>query len=91
MRVVETDEGPVEFWHDTVRVDLPLVTYATTNVITRTGHSMTNLDTLAFREEAALRTTLAAAGLTVEQVLGDWDGSRVTAASPELIMIARKP
>lgn len=30
--VVETDEGPVEFWHDTMRVDLPLVTYATTNV-----------------------------------------------------------
>ncbi len=58
LRVVDTDQGPVEFWHETTRVDFPLVTYATTTYNTRTGCSETSLDKLTFRDETSLRTSL---------------------------------
>lgn len=54
------------------------------------GHTTTHLDTLRFPNEALLRTSLAA-GLAVEEILGAWDASPVTAASAELVVIARKP
>lgn len=90
LRVVDTDEGPVEFWHETTSVDLPLVTYATTTYNTRTGHSATALDTLAFREETSLRTSLTESGFTVAEMYGDWHRGRVRPDGPELIVIAQK-
>lgn len=89
LRVVATAMGPVEFWHETVHVELPLVTYTTTAADLRTGHTDTTRDTLAFRAEAAVRATLTDTGFVVEEVLGSWDGRPVTSTSPELIVIAR--
>ena len=72
LRVVDTDQGPVEFSHETTSVDLPLLTYATANHNTRTGCSATTPDTLAFRNETDLRTSLTDAGFTVREMYGDW-------------------
>jgi len=90
LRVVETDQGPVEFWHETTNVDLPLVTYSTTDYNTRTGCSSTSLDTLAFRDETNLRTSLADAGFAVRDVHGNWDRGPVHPKSPELIVVAQR-
>lgn len=89
LRLVATAEGPIEFWHDTVHVEMPLVTYTTTTANLQTGHTETDSDTLAFRDEAAVRARLTETGFIVEEMLGDWDGRPVTSTSPELIVIAR--
>lgn len=44
---------------------------------------------LAFRSESALRRDLAAAGFTVERVLGGWAGQPVGEGDGELVVVAR--
>jgi SAM-dependent methyltransferase len=90
LRTVETSEGPVEFWHETTDVDLPLVTYDTISRNRSTGDTRSSSDTLAFRDESALRADVRRAGFTVISLYGDWDASPVTTASPELILVAAK-
>lgn len=90
LRTIETSEGPVEFWHETTNVDLPLVTYDTISRNVCTGETRSSPDTLAFRDERALRGDLARAGFTVTSLYGDWDASPVMPTSPELILTAAK-
>jgi hypothetical protein len=45
----------------------------------------------AFRDERTLRASLERAGFKVSHVYGDWDQSPAAIASPELIVVARKP
>lgn len=90
LRVVDTEHGSVEVWHQTTEVALPLVTYATTHRNTGTGTGETTLDTLRFRDETDLRATLATAGFAIQDVYGDWDRGPVTPSSSELIVIATK-
>jgi hypothetical protein len=87
----ETPEGTVEFWHETAVVDLPLVSYDTLTRSVRTGEATATRDVLSFRDERSLRQTLHHVGFEVDQVYGDWDCTTPANASPELIMIARKP
>lgn len=91
LRIVETPEGAVEFWHETVAADLPRVSYDTLTRNLRTGEFDTSRDVLAFRDERTLRASLEHAGFEVDHVYGDWDRTAPTTASPELIVIARKP
>jgi SAM-dependent methyltransferase len=91
LRTVETPEGPVEFWHETADVNLPLVRYDTLTRNVRTGQATANRDVLAFRDEPALRVSLERAGFDIQHVYGDWDRTAPAASSPELIVIARKP
>ena len=91
LRTVETPEGNVEFWHETAAVDLPLVSYDTFERNLRTGESTVTRDVLAFQDERALRASLEHAGFEVGNVYGDWDRAAPAMASPELIVIARKP
>lgn len=91
LRTVETPEGPVEFWHETADVDLPLVSYDTLTRNRRTGQVTVNRDVLAFRDESALRSTLDLADFDVQQIYGNWDRTTPAADSPELIVIARRP
>lgn len=91
LRTVETAEGAVEFWHETAVVDLPRVGYGTLTRNLRTGEATVNRDVLAFRDERALRATLEHSGFEVDHVYGDWDRTGPATASPELIVIARKP
>jgi len=90
VRTVNTDAGPVEFWHDTTSVNLPLVTYATTARNTLTGESTTDLDTLAFRRQDDLRTSLQTAGFILTDIFGGWDRTEVGIDSQELIVLARR-
>lgn len=47
--------------------------------------------TLRFLDADDLARVLAAAGLEIEALYGDWDLSPLGAASPEIIVIARRP
>jgi SAM-dependent methyltransferase len=91
LRTVETPEGAVEFWHESAEVDLPRVSYDTLTRNLRTGEAATTRDVLAFRDEQTLRASLEHAGFDVDYVYGDWDRTPPATASPELIVIARKP
>jgi len=91
LRVVATPDGAVEFWHETVTADLPRVSYDTLTRNLRTGEATASRDVLAFRDEQAIRASLENAGFTVDNVYGDWDRTPAGVASPELIVIARKP
>jgi SAM-dependent methyltransferase len=86
--VHDPDAGPIETWSrvDDVRDDV--VHYTLGYRFTRPGDEILVPNALRFRSEAGLRASLAAAGFTVETVHGDWDGSAVTATSPELIVTA---
>jgi hypothetical protein len=91
LRTVETPDGPVEFWHETAAVDLPLVSYDTLTRNLSTGEANSSPDVLAFRDEQALRASVEHVGFEIDHVYGDWDRTAPTATSPELIMIARRP
>lgn len=91
LRTVETPEGAVEFWHETAGARLPLVSYDTLTRKLRTGEATARREVLAFRTERALRNSLEHVGFKVDNVYGDWDQAPVSASSPELIVIARKP
>jgi SAM-dependent methyltransferase len=91
LRTVETPAGAVEFWHETAAVSLPLVSYDTLTRNLRTGEAATSRDVLAFRDERPLRANLEHAGFKVDHVYGDWDQTPAAIASPELIVVARKP
>ncbi|MBV9281391.1 MAG: SAM-dependent methyltransferase, partial [Chloroflexi bacterium] len=45
---------------------------------------------LRFLRKETLETFLSDAGLTIEEQFGDWDRSRFTPASPEIITIAQR-
>lgn len=90
LRMVDTPDGPVELWHQTAVVDLPLVGYDTHTRNIRTGELTTTRDELAFRDEQDLRSSLERVGFDVADVFGDWDRTPPTTGSPELIVIGRK-
>jgi SAM-dependent methyltransferase len=80
--------GPIETW---TRVDDArdgVVEYSLGYRFTRTGDEIVVPNALSFRTEAELRASLDDAGFVVESIVGDWDGSVVTPASPELIVTA---
>lgn len=89
LRTVATPDGEVELWHETVTVDLPLVTYDTFTLNRRTGERSATRDVLAFREEPMLRTSLEQAGFVVDDVFGSWDRRPVSDDGAELIVVAR--
>jgi SAM-dependent methyltransferase len=67
-RVVVPGAGPVRTWTDLTRVEPGLVSFRTTFVFERDGTVLTSDSTLRFRDRAELAGSLAAAGLTVEEV-----------------------
>jgi SAM-dependent methyltransferase len=88
LRTVETDDGPVEFWHETLDVALPRVTYATYDRNLATGVESRDSEDLAFRDAATLHTSLDRAGFDVASLYGDWSRTPVSNTSRELIVIA---
>lgn len=90
LRVVETGEGPVEFWHDTVDVDLPRVTYDTFTKNCDSGVQSRTRNGLAFRDRLTLRASLLSTGYEITAEFGNWDESPLTKSSPEIIVLARR-
>jgi len=53
-----------------------------------TGDTFTSVSTLRFVDPDHLRWLLTAAGFRIDGWLGDWDGSEVSSASPEIIVVS---
>jgi SAM-dependent methyltransferase len=90
LRTVNTPEGPVEFWHETAWVSLPLVAYDTFTRNLSTGEVTSDRDVLAFPDPSALALSLATARFTVAGQYGDWQREPLTADSPEIIVVAHR-
>lgn len=54
------------------------------------GTHLSHAETLRFRSEGEIRTSLHEAGFAVENLWGGWDHSRLTPSSDELIFLARR-
>ncbi len=90
LRTVSTDEGSVEFWHETVEIDLPRVAYDTFTRNLSTGEETRTRNLLAFRDREGLRASLHDTGYEVIAEFGDWSRAPVTESSPEVILVARR-
>ena len=53
------------------------------------GQSLASTGDLRFRTEAELRSSLAAAGLRIEQIYGGWNREPIGANDGEFLVIAR--
>jgi SAM-dependent methyltransferase len=80
--------GPIETWTSVDDVRDDVVRYTLGYRFTRTGDEIVVPNALRFRTEGELRASLDDAGFVVESIVGDWDRSAVTPASPELIVTA---
>lgn len=80
--------GEVRVGYQTVAVEGPLVTYEI-RFDFGGGDQTVATDVLRFMDECAVRSHLATAGFVDITLAGDWDGSPVGPASPELIAVAR--
>ena len=83
-------DGGREFtsWVETVEVANGIVRFEAFTVFAYTGETIVATDALRFRTEAQLRASLADAGFAEPELYGDWDGSAIGPASPELIVVA---
>ena len=90
LRTVGTADGPVEVWHSTAEVTLPLVAYDTVTRNVRTGEQTSERDVLAFRDEPALVRSVEDAGFTISRTYGGWDRTPVGTDSAEIIIVAQK-
>jgi SAM-dependent methyltransferase len=80
--------GRVETWAEVSSVEDDVVSYATHYRFLATGEEIASPMQLRFRSEPALKTTLTAAGFTVERVYGAWDRRPVDDSTTELIVVA---
>jgi SAM-dependent methyltransferase len=78
--------GPVQTWIDLTAVEGNLVSFRATCVFGRDGTVLTSDSTLRFASRAELVTSLAAAGLTVDEVRDAPDRPGL-----EFVFVARKP
>lgn len=89
LRTVDTPDGPVEFWHETISVELPLVTYDTITRPVRGTVGERHRNRLAFRTQEQLSVALRATGFVDVEWFGDWDRSHLSVDSPEIIVVTR--
>jgi SAM-dependent methyltransferase len=90
LRTVTTRTGPVEFWHETIEVELPRVTYETRARDLTSGQETCSRSVLAFRDEGTVRSSLLAAGFEIAAIYGDWNRAPLTDGAPEIVVIAAK-
>ena len=87
--VVELDDGrAVETWVDVTAVDADVATYSWVNVFPD-GDVLQGADSLRFRSEAELRSSLADAGFEIRALFGGWHGEPVGPGTGELVVVAR--
>lgn len=90
LQTLKTAAGRVEFWHETIDVDLPHVTYDTFSRNLDSGQEERTRNRLAFRDEAALTSSLRDARYEVVAMHGSWDRGPLIDSSPEIIVVARR-
>lgn len=82
---------PVTMTHQVHRpVSGELVSFSTTFASPHWYEPLVSQSTLRFLDVVKLRSLLSEAGFVVERQVGDWDGSPLEEASPEIITIARR-
>jgi hypothetical protein len=82
--------GQVEVWQEVVEVRGDRVSSAIHYRFAADGRELVSTNELRFRGQAELTRSLAEAGFSVEQVVGDWDRRPVGPDSPELIFVAAR-
>ena len=80
----------MEFWHETIKVELPRVTYETHTRDLTSGEETCSRNVLAFRDEGTVRSSLLTAGFEIADIYGDWNRTPATDTAPEIIVIAVK-
>lgn len=80
--------GPLTVFNSLGQIDYPLVTFMT-HFIFGAGDIRVEPATLRFLKKDEMLALLAKAGLAVERLYGDWDGSPWMPESPEIIVQAR--
>lgn len=87
------DGGEFTSWVEVVSVAGPPESYAMTHEghkLLPDGRHLVTKETLRFRNEYEIATSLDLAGFDVEASWSDWDGSATHPDSPELIVLARR-
>jgi len=88
---VTTDHGTdVLMRHSVGSVNAGVVSFSTTYESPDWPEPRVSHSTLRFLEVDALDSLISEAGLTVVERYGDWDRSRLTALSPEIITVAER-
>ncbi len=83
--------GSVETWTDTSwDAASQIATYETHYAIPAENRTIAARARIAFPAQPDLAAQIAAAGLTVERWLGEWDSRRFTADAPEIIPFGRR-
>jgi ubiquinone/menaquinone biosynthesis C-methylase UbiE len=83
--------GEVTMAHEVdTPVDGDVVSFTTTFLSPAWERPRFSRSTLRFLDSESLSTCLSHAGLAIEEQFGDWDRQELTAASPEIITIARR-
>jgi hypothetical protein len=85
----DTPFGPLEEWLDVVEVRDGRVHFQAHNVFVATGEVLAVDSVVRFRSHDEIRSTLAACGLTVERVYGDWHHGALTDTSHVMVCVAR--
>lgn len=87
-RVIRHPEmGEIEIWDEAEATDDPaIVRVATIHVFRATGRRLVSRFLLRFTPKAEIERLLAAAGLTSDPWLGDYQGGAFTPTSPEFIV-----
>lgn len=82
--------GAIKAWNDTVQDAVTgIVTYGTSYEVLASGRRLSAKSKIAFPTKDALDEMLDAAGLHVEEWLGDWSGRAYSRMSPEMIPVGR--
>lgn len=89
-RKEDPTHGPIEWWCKLLNTDEKYAHYELHYLFLNMGEEVISSDKLVFRSEAELRSSLEATGFSVEMVYGDWDGSLLTEASPEMLFLGIK-
>lgn len=82
--------GRVETWGQDLEVEGDLVRFDEHHLFENTGEDLVAAGELRFRTREGLTRSLADAGFSVEEVLGDWDGRPADESSREMIFVASR-
>jgi ubiquinone/menaquinone biosynthesis C-methylase UbiE len=89
-KVTDSDGTVVRLSREVQRADGDTVSFSHTFTSPSWDAPQTSRSTLRFLGAQRLSAFLSAAGLKIETQFGDWDGSAMTAQSPEIITFARR-
>ncbi|WP_410639519.1 class I SAM-dependent methyltransferase [Amycolatopsis sp. lyj-346] len=85
------EAGDVRSWNDAGPFENGYVTFKATYECPSWEAPKYSESTLRFLDVPSLNAFVAEAGLVVDEQYGDWDRSPVTATSPEIITLVRRP